>query len=392
MQPEAIVMVSPHNWYDHVLPNKINRPLKLAEQLYNLEFFKKTLIVCRIHPNRVIRITDDSRKLITRGFIYNLFYDWKNKIFYLEHCLPFGFVEELLLPKLIKKIAKKLKINKYVLWISDPKSAGLLKRINTINIVDAYDDWSLSPLFKQKKRHMKYIIRGYEIIKYNANIIITNTVHMKNKLNFRDNVYIVNNTSSLVNNYFDINVTSLPFKGKVVGYVGNLHERIDIDLLEYLFHKFPDTNFVFVGKNEFKSNYFNNLISKYSNVLLCDPVSYNKVSSYIKNFDVCIVPHIVNEYTMSQDSMKIYDYLSLGKPIVTTKIPPADLLTDYLYVAESHEEFAIKLKEALEEDDVELLNKRIEYMKRNTWRNKMEFIYSLIQKYYLVNEKSIKYN
>jgi len=49
-----------------------------------------------------------------------------------------------------------------------------------------------------------------------------------------------------------------------------------------------------------------------------------RLSAILKAF--CFVPHLIDEYTLSQDSMKIYDYLSQGKPVVTVNIPPAEVV------------------------------------------------------------------
>ncbi|MEH7549075.1 hypothetical protein, partial [Neobacillus vireti] len=157
MERKSLVMVSPHNWYDHVKPNRINRPLKFVEQYYNETIFKKVIIVNRLHPKRIINIQDNERKLVERGVMYNLLFDKTREVYYLEHCFPFGKVENYFLPFIINRIIKKIGLSNIVLWICDPKSVYLFKGIKGLKIFDAYDDWSLSPLFQKRTRHLKYI-------------------------------------------------------------------------------------------------------------------------------------------------------------------------------------------------------------------------------------------
>lgn len=368
-------MVSPHNWYDHVLQNKINRPLKLVEQYYNKKYFDNILIVNRIHPKRLYKSTMEKRNLILKSLFYKVLYDGDNQVYYLEHCLPFGMPEKSLLPSLIDKVKGDLEFDNIVLLISDPKSTYLFNKFEATNVFDAYDDWSLSPLFEKNKRHLKYIVSGYEYAKSNADLIITNTEQMKKKMNNGKNkIYILSNASSLE---YEEDISELK-ASNIIGYIGNIHERIDLEILEKLLKTFKDKEFIFVGKNEFHSEKFNTLLNEYQNIKLVGAVPYKMVPSYIKKFDVCIVPHKVNEYTLSQDSMKIYDYLTFGKPIVSTKIPPTERLSKYVYISESVEDFTKNVREALNENNQSLINERISFMKTNNWSSiaKQLFVFS----------------
>jgi glycosyltransferase involved in cell wall biosynthesis len=42
---------------------------------------------------------------------------------------------------------------------------------------------------------------------------------------------------------------------------------------------------------------------------------------YIRNFDVCIVPYVDSLYTATVVPTKINEYLAVGKPVVSTKLP-----------------------------------------------------------------------
>ncbi|MGF6953418.1 hypothetical protein QF028_005923 [Neobacillus sp. B4I6] len=382
MNHKSLIIVSPHNWYDHVKTNKINRPLKIVEQYYNKKLFKNVIIVNRIHPNRIINIKENERQLIKRGLLFNLFFDNKGEVYYLEHCLPFGKLESWALPPIFKQIIEKLNLNNIVLWVFDPKSVYLFNKIHATKIFDAYDDWSLSPLFQSKKRHIKYINKGYDLAKDIADIITTNTDYMKEKFDRTNGaVFVINNTSSLECQDIEIpqKVIQKNNGTQTVGYIGNIHERIDLNILENLLTSFPKTNFEFIGKNDYSSDEINILISKYKNIKLSGPVPYSMLPKYIVNFDACIVPHIVSKYTLSQDSMKIYDFLTFGKPIVSTSIPPTDKLSDLIYIANSPEEFISQLKLALNEKDTRLVKNRINYMKQNNWESKAKYIFSLLQ-------------
>ncbi|WP_028983247.1 glycosyltransferase [Sporolactobacillus terrae] len=385
MFKKCLIYVTPHNWYDHVLTGQINRPLKLAEQFYNHKLFSEMMIVNRLRPSRITRVNETGRELIFRRGLFNVFFDPKNEVYYLEHCLPFGIIEELILPIIVKYVMRKLNFYNGLLWICDPKSMGLSLKFDKMeHLFDAYDDWSLSPFYKKRKRNMKFITRGYQIAKKSNSLIITNTKHMKNKLATYSNsnrVELIGNTSSLNVNLGRMDKEHTLQKGnhKVVGYVGNIHERIDLDLVSKMVGYFKNVKFVFIGRNDFESDRFGKLLEKYQNIEFLGQKAYDLIPNYIAQFDVCIVPHIVNEYTMSQDSMKMYDYLLCGKPVVTTEIPPADRLSKIMYVSHTPDDFIEQLSSALEENDDKLKNERLVYMKNNTWEKKAKQICALLE-------------
>jgi hypothetical protein len=385
MQKKGLFIVSPHNWYDHVVPNKINRPLKLTEQLSHNTRFQFVFLVCRVKPNRIININKGSRRLLFRGLIFNLFQDNKTKIYYLEHCIPFGKSEEFILPQILKKLTSYYTIEKYYLWIFDPKSTYLSKRLKCKSLFDAYDDWSISPLFQENRRHYNSILLGYKNAEKYVDVITVNSSFMKRKFKSRNNVYLIANTSSLNEIENDENTktisNNLNFEGKrkIVGYIGNIHERINLNILEKLVASHKDKDFIFIGKNDYKTDAFSKFISKYENIKHYNPIPYELVYEAILKFDVCIVPHKVNEYTLSQDSMKIYDFLALGKPVVTSNIPPADILEHLLYVSNSAKSFIENIDKAIMENTKEKIEIRKSFIIEHSWSSKVNAMLTLTE-------------
>jgi glycosyltransferase involved in cell wall biosynthesis len=74
------------------------------------------------------------------------------------------------------------------------------------------------------------------------------------------------------------------------------------------------------------------------NVHLLGKVPHHHLYSYTQCWDVAIVPFIPSTLSQGADPIKVYEYLTLGLPVVTTNIPH---LRDYpgVYVADSAEEF-----------------------------------------------------
>jgi len=157
----------------------------------------------------------------------------------------------------------------------------------------------------------------------------------------------------------------------IVGYFGAIAEWFDVDLLEYLARARPNYQFVLLG------GIFNIDISRFAalhNVYFLDQQPYESMPDYLYHFNACLIPFRVNSVTMATNPVKFYEYLSLGKPVVTTWMPELYPYQDYAYIAANYEDFLAKLDAALTENDPMLVQKRIDLARRNTWEERFRAI------------------
>ncbi len=111
----------------------------------------------------------------------------------------------------------------------------------------------------------------------------------------------------------------LPADGRpIIGFVGALYEWIDWPLLNAAADALPDAHFVFVGPNNQPAEI--DRLARHANVYLLGQKPYDLVSAYVAAFDVCWVPFAAGRITRAANPVKIYEYLALGKPVVTTAI------------------------------------------------------------------------
>ncbi len=103
----------------------------------------------------------------------------------------------------------------------------------------------------------------------------------------------------------------------IIGYVGGLHRFVDYDLLIALARARPGWSWVYVGPVHSQVRELAHL----PNVILMGQRSHDELPGLIRNFDVCLVPYLVNEGTATVAPVKINEYLAMGKPVVSTKLP-----------------------------------------------------------------------
>jgi len=119
------------------------------------------------------------------------------------------------------------------------------------------------------------------------------------------------------------------YEGKfVILYIGGfgMHRGIDTAINGMKYINKDDALLLLVGKGSKKiENYFQSLIkeNKLENkVELVGWQPFDKVFTYQKLADICIVPHNSNEHTDNTIPHKLYQYMMVGKPIIVSSCPP----------------------------------------------------------------------
>ena len=119
-----------------------------------------------------------------------------------------------------------------------------------------------------------------------------------------------------------------------VGYVGKLGLRLDAELIETISSACPDTLFVFIG-DSLKGQINEKLLSLFqeeNNVLHISAIPSAYVCAVCRQFDMLMIPHSVGQFENGGDPLKLYQYLSTGKPIITTPILGVDEFQDCICI------------------------------------------------------------
>ncbi|MFP5108564.1 glycosyltransferase [Neobacillus sp. C211] len=169
---------------------------------------------------------------------------------------------------------------------------------------------------------------------------------------------------------------------KVIGYVGQITDRLDVEIVENIL-KENDCILVLIGpimEQKIKTILEDLKTEHGEKLILTGLVNHNTAVSYTKYFDVCVIPHVVNELTLSMDPIKLYDYLAWGKPVITTKVGGVDLYSDIIYIVEEKKEFCEVINKINELENEELIQKRIKVTNENDWKKRVENIFTHINK------------
>lgn len=273
----------------------------------------------------------------------------------------------------INKCIEYLNMQDNILLLQNPMAIGVAKYIKCNKFVfDAIDNWLFHPQMPDKD-----IIRvNYDYVDENADLILTVSEDLVKTFSKNKNIKWIPNGVDC--NFFSDAVTKLKCGTEsIIGYVGKIQDRVDFALVEKCL-KNMQNRFVFIGPIYSQRDVIKKLKEKYSNIDFIGDVHYNNLPSVMKEIDVAIMPHVVNDFTNSMNPLKLYEYLASGKPVVTTRVAGTSTISSYVHIAFSDDEFVNDLKILVETVDKIEPQKIIESIPMEcTWKARTETILAL---------------
>jgi len=160
----------------------------------------------------------------------------------------------------------------------------------------------------------------------------------------------------------------------VIGFYGGISDWIDLTLVEEVARAHPEWSVVMVGPVDTEISH----LQKYPNLHFLGKRDYGRLPTYLKGFDVCLVPFKINDLTVNVNPVKLYEYLAAGKPVVSSPLPEVRQFGEVVRIGENPAEFLAHVEAALKETGAEQAARRVAVAEANSWQarcNKMtEFI------------------
>ena len=171
-----------------------------------------------------------------------------------------------------------------------------------------------------------------------------------------------------------------PGKGKpIIGYLGSVDHRLDVELLDGMLKRFPHADLHFVGRVTSMKVFKH--FKQYPNVHFLGPQAPEKLASYLKSFDVGIIPFIKNDFTEGIYPMKINEYLAAGLPVVSTRFGDMNTFEEVANICNTHPEFLQAIEICLDHGASSTQKmERIHFAQENTWEKRAEEFLGILYK------------
>lgn len=166
---------------------------------------------------------------------------------------------------------------------------------------------------------------------------------------------------------------------EIIMYMGNICHRIDYELLVKIADQFPEKVLLMVGPFANES-YKKSGLNLRENVVFTGQKSLEDLPAYLQYSHCAIIPFLCIPVTRSIYPLKINEYLSAGKPVVSTPFSEDVLgFEEVVYIARDHEQFLNNIRKAIQEDSALLRGRRMSYSQSNSWENRADTFWSLIK-------------
>lgn len=171
-------------------------------------------------------------------------------------------------------------------------------------------------------------------------------------------------------------------EGKIIGFTGNINEyRLNYPLIKAVAEGHPDKTLCMVGPLN-SNDYIEHGLDKMPNVIFCGGKHISELPGYLQHFDCTIIPFHCNKLTASVYPLKINEYLSAGKAVVSSDFS-VDIrgFSDDIYIARDEAEFVKLIDKAIEENNQERIDARAATAEENTWTARVRQFWEIVGKH-----------
>lgn len=271
-------------------------------------------------------------------------------------------------PRSIKQILKKNGFdNVDYLWISNLKSFYIKDLINYKYLIHRIADEKsgLPGHFKTLELLEDKLIKESDIVFATSQYLVNKVEKIRNDVKYLPNGVRFNDFNKTD---YKMPIEYSDNKRKKCIYVGAIAQWLDNDLITYLLKEMPNIDFYFIGPNH---GGVIEKLNEYNNFKYLGRKPYKEIADYLYYSDVAIIPFLVNKLTDAINPVKLFEYLSVGVPTVSTDFMEIRHIDGPFEVAISKEDFKNKIEKSLTMNNS---NKLIQFAKENDWEERFKVI------------------
>jgi glycosyltransferase involved in cell wall biosynthesis len=155
--------------------------------------------------------------------------------------------------------------------------------------------------------------------------------------------------------------------GPLIGFYGALADWVDTPLLRLIAIARPAWQLILIG-----STLYADLapLNGLSNVHLLGEKPYADLPAYLHQFDVAIIPFRKLPVTQAMNPVKLFEYLSAGKPVVATDLDEMRFYADYATLASGPAAWLEAIEQSLTDHSPQAQARRTAYARLNTWESR----------------------
>ena len=295
---------------------------------------------------------------------------------------------------LLNKLFRNLQIESYLFWYYTPMALNISDHLEPqLIIYDCMDELSA---FKFAPPELKQL-EAEMFLK--ADLIFTGGHNLyEAKKGLHNNIFPF--PSSIEKEHFSLarQISSEPsdqhhIPHPRIGFFGVIDERMDLDLVSRLAELRPDWHFVMIGP---VVKIDPGTLPTPHNIHYLGGKTYQELPAYLSGWDIAMIPFALNESTRFISPTKTPEYLSAGKPVISTSI--TDVVNPYgvkklVSIADTPEDFINCVESILTMNDKSKWLESVDAFLAdnswdNTWKKMLHHIIATYNEKHITNQKT----
>lgn len=259
-------------------------------------------------------------------------------------------------------------------WLYKPDQIKFIND-NEQYFYEVYDEYTMD--FATGKINQEIFKLEQDILRNAKHVFFTSNPLYERKKIYTTNASVISNgvVFDLFNKYKLDQTPNIGLR-KSVGYLGNLSDFFNWDLVYGLCIARPDLDFFFHGQLELKNDSDKDSfekINKLPNTYFSSRVTREQGAAAVNRYDVLIIPFVINDAMHAVNPLKLWEYFATGIPVISSPMDAVKIPEPILYVARSSDDWLNKLNIALDEtSDSDICVQRIEMAKEVSWEHLAE--------------------
>lgn len=154
-----------------------------------------------------------------------------------------------------------------------------------------------------------------------------------------------------------------------LGYIGTISEWFDFSLMQHCLRVFDHLHLDLYGPNTVK-------VPSEPRMRIHGIIEHEQLCSVIENVDCLLMPFILNKVTLAVDPVKLYEYISFGKCIVSIRYPEVERFEPFVYFYETEEQFLQLIQQLIQTGFPPKYNADMQksFLTANSWEQRIEEI------------------
>lgn len=250
--------------------------------------------------------------------------------------LPFTsikFVRHLnawLVRRSVGKATRQLHFQKHMLVVTTPSQVDFIGRLGeTLSIYYCADQYALWPGMNQQ--HILQMERTL-MERVNAIVAVSELLAAQLKRSGKP-VYTLNQGVNPV--HFSRSQPQQSTGHFEIVYFGMIDERVDLDLIVETARQLPKAAIRLIGQATIPLH----KLAGVANIHVEPAISYEDLPESLNTTNLFIIPFVLTELARSCSPLKIKEYLACARPVVSTALPEAEGLSQFVHVAKDSNAF-----------------------------------------------------